>query len=90
LKDVLCGAIIKQRTPTRVLHRRADKVRTKKVYDLEAKKVSEDEIELTIRGQGGLYIKELITGDEGRTTPSVAEVLGKDLTVLELTVLDVE
>ena len=29
-----------------------------------------------IVGEGGLYIKELISGDDGRTKPSFAEILG--------------
>ncbi|PCN49984.1 tRNA pseudouridine(54/55) synthase Pus10 [Candidatus Geothermarchaeota archaeon ex4572_27] len=90
VEEALRGATIRQRTPTRVLHRRADKVRHKKVYDVEARRLAGDEVELKIRSQGGLYIKELITGDQGRTTPSVAEVLGREVEVEELTVVDVE
>jgi tRNA pseudouridine synthase 10 len=33
-------------------------------------------LELEVRTQAGLYIKELVSGDGGRTRPSVAEVLG--------------
>ena len=39
--------------------------------------------------QGGLYIKELITGDEGRTNPSVAGIVGFKATPLKLDVLGV-
>jgi tRNA pseudouridine synthase 10 len=34
-------------------------------------------------------VKELITGDEGRTTPSVAALLGTPCRCVELDVLDV-
>jgi tRNA pseudouridine synthase 10 len=44
---------------------------------------------MRIRCQGGLYIKELITGDEGRTSPSVAEILNVGAKPLELDVLNV-
>jgi tRNA pseudouridine synthase 10 len=44
---------------------------------------------MRIQCQGGLYIKELITGDEGRTTPSVAEILNVEAKPLELDVLNV-
>jgi len=40
--------------------------------------------------QGGLYIKELVSGDEGRTEPSLAGLLGVDATVAALDVTDVE
>jgi len=43
-----------------------------------------------VHGEGGLYIKELIGGDEGRTEPSLAGVLGVGATVTALDVLDVE
>jgi len=84
------GATIKQWTPKRVLHRRADKLRTKRVYEIRVVDVKDRTFEVLIKCQGGLYVKELIHGDEGRTTPSFQEVLGTKLKVLELDVLDVE
>ncbi|HEX32361.1 MAG TPA: tRNA pseudouridine(54/55) synthase Pus10, partial [Candidatus Acetothermia bacterium] len=42
-----------------------------------------------LRSEGGLYIKELISGDEGRTTPSLSGVLGLPALVTELDVIDV-
>ena len=33
-------------------------------------------LELLIECEGGLYIKELISGDENRSKPSVSEILG--------------
>jgi len=90
LEEELNGVLIKQRTPLRVLHRRADKVRVKKVYEFRVYGLNGEMAEFMVRGQGGLYVKELMTGDEGRTTPSVAEILGRKVEVEELTVLDVE
>jgi tRNA pseudouridine synthase 10 len=40
-------------------------------------------------GDSGLYIKELISGDGGRTRPSLAESLGVDAVVEELDVINV-
>jgi len=80
---------INQRTPHRVSHRRADLVRVRRLIDAKAKIVSEREVELILRGEGGLYIKELISGDEGRTTPSLSGVLGLPALVTELDVIDV-
>jgi tRNA pseudouridine synthase 10 len=45
---------------------------------------------ITVHGEGGLYVKELVSGDEGRTEPSLAELLGVDAEVTALDVLDVE
>ena len=38
---------------------------------------------------GGLYIKELISGDDGRTKPSVSSILNKNCICKELDVLKV-
>jgi len=73
----LSGAEIKQRTPRRVERSRADKVRVRRVHKAETRWVDERHFELRLITDGGLYIKELISGDDGRTSPSVAEFLGK-------------
>jgi len=81
--------IINQRTPIRVSHRRADKIRTREVRNLEYKKLDSRILELVIECEGGLYIKELISGDENRSKPSIAEILGTSAKCVELDVLDV-
>jgi tRNA pseudouridine synthase 10 len=43
-----------------------------------------------IHGAGGLYVKELVSGDEGRTEPSLAGLLGVGSEVTALDVLAVE
>ncbi|MFX0097850.1 MAG: tRNA pseudouridine(54/55) synthase Pus10, partial [Candidatus Hodarchaeota archaeon] len=88
---------IKQRTPTRVSHRRADKVRIRKVHELklEVDKDSADQdfvvkrLNVKILCEGGLYVKELVSGDNNRTTPSLAEILGVEVVPLTLDVLAV-
>jgi len=90
LEEVFSGVQIKQRTPVRVLHRRADKVRIKTIYSLKAEKTGERELTITISCQGGLYVKELIHGDSGRTEPSIAGVLGKEVESISLDVIDIE
>ncbi len=82
-------AVIRQQTPLRVLHRRADLVREKYIYETKIKRLAPNRAEMKIRCQGGLYIKELISGDEGRTDPSVAEIINADAKTLELDVLKV-
>lgn len=83
------GGVINQLTPNRVLHRRADKLRLKKVHEMTARPVDDRKIELVVRCQGGLYVKELISGDEGRTKPCVADVIGCSARCVELDVISV-
>lgn len=81
--------VINQRTPTRVSARRADLFRKRRVKDIKYKLLNRKTIELKIRSAAGLYIKELVSGDGGRTKPSLAEILGvkaipKDLDVIHI------
>ncbi|MDD1777343.1 MAG: tRNA pseudouridine(54/55) synthase Pus10 [Candidatus Helarchaeota archaeon] len=87
--EALTNVTIQQRTPTRVLHRRADKLRMKRVYEFKTTKINPKTLEITVRCQGGCYVKELVNGDAGRTTPNLSSLLNIPLTVLELDVLDV-
>jgi tRNA pseudouridine synthase 10 len=89
LEEKLSGALVKQQTPLRVLHRRADLTREKYIYKVKVKKVSPNRAELEIHCQGGLYVKELMSGDEGRTTPNVSDLLGNRAKPLKLDVLNV-
>jgi tRNA pseudouridine synthase 10 len=72
----LSGREIAQRTPVRVAHRRSDLVRKKMVYEVKLKKKKDNSIEAFLKVQGGTYVKELISGDDGRTEPSIAGILG--------------
>ena len=91
LKSVLTELVgsIDQRTPTRVSHRRADKLRVRNVYSADLNEASGRSVRITIRGDSGLYIKELISGDGGRTLPSLANSLGVDAVIEELDVINV-
>jgi len=84
------GATIKQETPQRVDHRRASKTRTREVLSASAEREDDRHATVDIHGEGGLYIKELISGDEGRTDPNLADLLGVGATVTALDVLAVE
>lgn len=81
--------IIQQRTPIRVSHRRADKIRQKEVKEIKAEFIDSKTFEMIIKTEGGLYIKELISSDEGRSNPSVSEVLGTQAICAELDVIEV-
>jgi tRNA pseudouridine synthase 10 len=89
LERRLSNTLISQRTPIRVMHRRADLTREKYIYDVKAKKLSPHKAELKIRCAGGLYVKELVSGDEGRTTPSVTELLNNKAKPMKLDVLNI-
>jgi tRNA pseudouridine synthase 10 len=89
LEENLNGITIKQQTPLRVVHRRADLTRERYIYKLKVKKISAKEALLEVRSQGGLYIKELVSGDEGRTVPSVAALLKNPAKITKLDVLKV-
>ena len=80
---------IHQQTPIRVSHRRADKVRIKHVLDLSCEVIDDTHFEMTIKTEGGLYIKELISGDEGRSQPNVADKLGVKAVCKQLDVIEV-
>jgi tRNA pseudouridine synthase 10 len=80
---------VSQRTPMRVMHRRADRVRKRRVIDIKWKRKNNKKFELQIKGEAGLYIKELVTGDSGRTRPSVAGLLRNPATVKTLDVVKI-
>ena len=86
---ILKGRVIEQRTPIRVLRRRSDKIRKRVVKDLKYKLLGKKKVEFIIKAQAGLYIKELITGDEGRTKPSIAEILQNIPRKIELDVIKI-
>jgi tRNA pseudouridine synthase 10 len=88
--DQLKGATIRQRTPTRVSHRRADKVRERRVLDIECTGGVDGRYWVEVAGEAGLYIKELVSGDTGRTRPSLAQILGRTAHVVSLDVVQVE
>ncbi len=81
---------IHQKTPKRVLNRRADLMRVKRVYEIEGIKLDSHHMKLRINCQGGLYVKELISGDDGRTSPSISELLNSPAICEELDVVIVE
>jgi tRNA pseudouridine synthase 10 len=78
---------IRQRTPRRVRQRRSNLVRHRHVRAMDWRRLDGQTMEMTVRTDAGLYVKELISGDDGRTCPSVAEVLGVPAECAELDVL---
>lgn len=89
--DSLSGTEIAQQTPKRVVHRRADLIRKRYVHSITLDELTEDGYAyITVNCEGGLYVKELISGDEGRTNPSLTGLLGIPALVEDLDVVNVE
>ncbi len=86
----LTGVTIKQRTPKRVSHRRSDLIREKIVHEVTLERESNNMLSARFSVQGGTYVKELISGDEGRTVPSVSSVLDRFCECTELNVIAIE
>jgi tRNA pseudouridine synthase 10 len=90
--EALSGTTVEQYTPQRVDHRRAALTRERTVYEIDGDLDPDDPTrgEVRLHGAGGLYVKELISSDDGRTEPSLAGLLGTDAEVTALDVTGVE
>ncbi|MBK8975412.1 MAG: hypothetical protein IPM29_05765 [Planctomycetes bacterium] len=84
-------ATLRQRTPQRVAHRRADVIRERGVRILALRVPGDDglALELDLETDHGTYVKEFVSGDDGRTEPSFAAWLGGPATCARLDVLEI-
>ncbi len=94
IMEKLQGCTLAQRTPERVAHRRADKIRKRKVIETSDPSVSIDSdgimhAEFSLRCESGTYVKETVHGDGGRTQPSIASLIKAKCTVEWLDVADI-
>jgi len=87
--DLALRRAIAQRTPRRVAHRRSDRVRTRRVVAARVVEASAGRFTLDLRTEAGTYVKEWVEGDDGRTEPSLASLLGVPLKVEFLDVLEI-
>jgi len=87
LEEYFSNREIKQYTPLRVLHRRANKIRVKKVYSVKTELIDSRRFKAIIECQGGLYVKELISGDNNRTIPNFSQILQLNAKCIELSVI---
>ena len=81
---------IKQLTPTRVAHRRANKIRDRIIYNCTIESVEDVIAILTLEAESGTYIKEFVSGDDNKTKPNLSELIGIPCKVKELDVIDVK
>lgn len=84
IKEGLDNKFINQTTSLQTM-----KTRKKYLYEVKLKRLKSNLVEMLIQCQGGLYIKELISGDDGRTTPSVAGIINAPAKCVELDVMNV-
>jgi tRNA pseudouridine synthase 10 len=87
--DLALARAIAQRTPTRVAHRRADRVRTRRIVAARLVDASEGRFTLELRTEAGTYVKEWVEGDGGRTEPSLTGLVGLPLRVEFLDVMEI-
>lgn len=81
---------INQKTPLRVLHRRALAVRKRMIHNMSTRFVDPHHFYLGLKTQAGTYIKEFVHGDFGRTKPNLCQLLKTDADILELDVESVD
>ena len=94
IMEKLQGCTLAQRTPERVAHRRADKIRRRKVIETSGPsiEVGDDGTlmgQFDLRCESGTYVKETVHGDGGRTQPSIASLIKAKCTVEWLDVADI-
>lgn len=80
---------VDQRTPRRVEHRRADLIRKRNILWVEAEMADDGTFDLTLETESGTYVKEFVSGDDGRSIPSFSEALGVECTVETLDVISI-
>jgi len=81
---------VEQKTPVRVLHRRGPAVRPKTVFWLDAVLLNAHYLKLRLSTEAGMYIKEFVHSDLGRTRPSLRSLLGGHVEILQLDVEGLE
>ncbi len=80
---------IKQRTPNRVSKRRSDLVRERNCTITSVNILSSSVFQIELDAEAGLYIKEFISGDKGRSNPSISLLINADCVCSELDVLKI-
>eukprot|EP00897_Mesotaenium_endlicherianum_P008702 jgi/Mesen1/7860/ME000042S07298 len=84
--------VVQQKTPVRVLHRRAPLTRPRTIHSMQCEEVPDNGqyLILRLRTQAGTYVKEFVHGDFGRTLPSIGSLLQCEADILQLDVTDIK
>uniref|UniRef100_A0A3Q0RL78 tRNA pseudouridine synthase Pus10 n=1 Tax=Amphilophus citrinellus TaxID=61819 RepID=A0A3Q0RL78_AMPCI len=88
--DNIKDLTLNQKTPLRVLHRRALAVRQRTIHSMSTRFLDSHHFYLGLKTQAGTYIKEFVHGDFGRTNPNLCQLLKTDTDILELDVESVD
>ncbi|KAM8842111.1 tRNA pseudouridine synthase Pus10 [Synchiropus picturatus] len=88
--DDIKDLTLDQKTPLRVLHRRALAVRQRVVHSMSTRYLDPHHFYLSLKTQAGTYVKEFVHGDFGRTKPNLCQLLQTDADILELDVESVD
>ena len=80
-----------QKTPLRVLHRRSLLERKRTILWSKPSLVENNYhyLKLDLATEAGTYIKEWVHGDLGRTKPSLSDILGRSVDIVQLDVANV-
>jgi len=83
---------IDQITPIRVLHRRPWRKRQRKIYEVKASINKDDHrmIILDVTTEAGTYVKELVHGEFGRTSPSISSIINQWIDIIALDVMRID
>lgn len=88
--DDIKDLTLEQKTPLRVLHRRALAVRQRVIHSMNTRFLDSHHFYLNLKTQAGTYVKEFVHGDFGRTKPNLCQLLKTDADILELDVESVD
>ena len=88
--ESLAGVTVDQLSPSRVQHRRGrNALRQRKVLESVWLGAVDGRNAWEVRVEAGMYVKELVSGDDGRTRPSLSEIIGRPCRCERLDVLEV-
>jgi tRNA U54 and U55 pseudouridine synthase Pus10 len=73
---------------TTVQFQTKDKIITKKIYSVEARKIKHNRFELTMLADGGFAIKKFISGLQN-TSPNVSKIVGNECESILFDISDV-
>lgn len=81
--------VVAQQTPLRVVGRRADIVRNRNCHIELVKPLDDTSFEIVLVTEAGLYVKEFVSGENGRSQPSLSGLLDNSCECKQLDVLEV-
>lgn len=79
---------LRQKTPMRVLHRRALIERPRFIHRIGLELLNPHWLVVDLETSSGTYVKEFVHGDMGRTQPHLGGLLGSTCDIIQLDVLD--